>query len=823
MLLTSCAFGGRLPIGADFTQEGALPSGWGFQPHTIFKPDPSSCLAAADDGSRVLRVGPIQGKSGTAFGPLAKYPAKKGETVEINFTARGTGTVEVSSARFNPQGAWNRTSSGRTAKLTDAWRPFSFDIPVEDSPVGTTGSIQLWFGGKRGSSYELKDVSVHCRKSALPGSGEIVLVKTIDSDDYESVRQRPGNPQIVTGDLAPGIPKQVKRGRYRLDAPVNVTFPGRRYTLPPADDEFFVFGVRLYALEGSTAKFVFGTDREHVFQLPLPALPVGKLPADLTYAVDRNGSGMLTVRSLADTSVVRTPSYAPFFDGQDKPFVAAVSLMPTTSGGLAELDELFAAAARHAPRQAFPTRVVPEETFDPRTKGWPVVFRDEFDGQTLDAEKWFVPSWRRKDADLVRLDGKGNLEILAEPSRTDPGVLRTTGLWSKPAFRYGYFEARLKFTYLPGWWAAFWLYGITTKNPFIDGVEVDMFEDYPSRGQEARNSHNVHNNVPVEASKSWSFHSRLPEPLDGYHVFGCKRTPFEISEYLDGKLIRSIDRTGGRDTVTFSAFETVACNVPLHLIFSGSVAGSTRGKIDFAKHPYPDRFTIDWVRVYGWPDEGKGPCLSWEGDTRARIVRPGETLRFEAEVRPQAGKVRAVYLFDNGYPLACRTEPPYRFEIPFSKSYYETTDYMKPGRSGVTPPFDGYVHAFALFAEDDRGIVSSTGPLLRIPESVQGLRPWDGKRIGLLRSTDCFSLSYDAGAGGRSRLGLRYAASRDLEFDNRCKVLVDGVECAELKLPPIDSSSEVAAAEIDFTPGRHDLLFVPMGIFSVYGLERKGP
>ena len=68
-------------------------------------------------------------------------------------------------------------------------------------------------------------------------------------------------------------------------------------------------------------------------------------------------------------------------------------------------------------------------------------------------------------------------------------------------------------------------------------------------------------------------------------------------------------------------------------------------------------------------------------------------------------------------------------------------------------------------------------------------------------------------------LALRYGASPELRFDNRCHVLLDGRQVAEFSLKCIEKPSEVVTATVDFPPGRHELMFVPVGIFSVYSLE----
>ena len=459
--------------------------------------------------------------------------------------------------------------------------------------------------------------------------------------------------------------------------------------------------------------------------------------------------------------------------------------------------------------QPLPTKIVPAETFDPVKAGWPLVFSEDFDGREIDWSKWFVPSWRIKDKDLVKLDGQGHLLVQAKPDAGGDGM-RTTGLWTKPGFTYGYFEARLKFTRKPGWWAAFWLYGISNCNPFLDGLEVDIFEDLSTRGGKPDVSHNMHN-ITTSAMKSWSYHSDLPGTLDDWYTVGCKWTPFEISEYINGKLIRTRPANMSRKTATFDVFETAACTAPLHAILSGS---SSRHAKELGGELEPEDFVVDSLKVYALPESEKGPAVSWKSETGARVVKPGDRLLFAVNVKSARG-VKAAYLFDNGYLVATKTEPPYAFDLDFCPDYYYTTRYMKPGRSGALPDFDGYPHVFTVYAEDKSGKVSATSPVIRVPQSVVGKRPWDGKKLGLVRSTDCFSMAFDAKDSGTYALRLRYGTSFD--FPHRCVLLADGVEVGTFDLPT--GENRQAEVRVSLKKGAHDLLFVPIGIFGVNGFE----
>ena len=124
-------------------------------------------------------------------------------------------------------------------------------------------------------------------------------------------------------------------------------------------------------------------------------------------------------------------------------------------------------------------------------------------------------------------------------------------------------------------------------------------------------------------------------------------------------------------------------------------------------------------------------------------------------------------------------------------------------------------------AEDENGVVTSTGPILRIPEPAVTKRIWDGKRLGTVRSTDCFT--YVAGYPNESRrtLVLRYSVSPETKTDYRCKVLVGGVEKGEFRLPATGKALSRAELPVVIPAGRSEILFVPIGVFTVHALEIK--
>ena len=152
------------------------------------------------------------------------------------------------------------------------------------------------------------------------------------------------------------------------------------------------------------------------------------------------------------------------------------------------------------------------------------------------------------------------------------------------------------------------IYGDSNRNPMLDGFEVDIFEDYYTRAKmengpnEGILDHNLHI-FTGSVMKSWNYKSKLPGNLDDFYTLGVKWTPFEISYYLNGQLIKSSAKHSPYDSATFDAFNHALCASSLHAIVSGQIGGFPN---EYTKNPkngnFPEYFMVDYVRVYEYPE-----------------------------------------------------------------------------------------------------------------------------------------------------------------------------------------------------------------------------
>jgi beta-glucanase (GH16 family) len=222
----------------------------------------------------------------------------------------------------------------------------------------------------------------------------------------------------------------------------------------------------------------------------------------------------------------------------------------------------------------------------PEGKQWKLVWHDEFDGLTLDESKWETPpDGRRRDAFWMRkavsLDGQGRLAIstLKEDGKYIDGCVRTRG---KFEHAFGYYVARIESQRQPGHWSAFWLYNDSVGrvgDEGRDGTEIDIME---KPWLDERINYALHWDGYGPAHKSEGKLVRVPGVMQGFHTFGLLWLPDRYGFYVDGKEMWRT-KAGG------------VCQVPLYIKLSDEV-GSWGGDIHKAK--LPDRFLVDYVRVY---------------------------------------------------------------------------------------------------------------------------------------------------------------------------------------------------------------------------------
>lgn len=264
------------------------------------------------------------------------------------------------------------------------------------------------------------------------------------------------------------------------------------------------------------------------------------------------------------------------------------------------------------------------------------VWRDEFDGNSLDGTKWTALNggWKdenqqvrncytRSDENINVSGGSLNLIGLYKPGATCTGGNTKTGNFTsgfvqtknKAYFKYGYIEARIKMPKNKSTWPGFWM--SPNNSPYGTGWpdwgEIDIVETKGSNRQfAASDAHWRDKNTPTgQAGSHRNRQGVIPPSKFGtnndtteWHTYGVKWTEGKLEYFIDGELYHTI-------TEFKNSNSTGSPNGPfdqdfflrLNLAIGGNYidapwddpinsVGATNGE------GFPATMSVDYVRVY---------------------------------------------------------------------------------------------------------------------------------------------------------------------------------------------------------------------------------
>lgn len=240
-------------------------------------------------------------------------------------------------------------------------------------------------------------------------------------------------------------------------------------------------------------------------------------------------------------------------------------------------------------------------------RNWQLSWSDEFDGaagQLPDASKWALDigtgdnGWGNKELQYytnnpenIATDGNGNLVITAKKENFNSSQYTSARIKTKNLFSqaYGRFEARLQTPYGQGLWPAFWLLGANNDTAIWPKCgEIDIMElrgQKPSIANCALHGPGYYGNNPVSGSYSL-FNDRFDV---GYHIFAVEWDIDKIDFFVDGYLYKRIAKSEVPGEWVYDH--------PFFMILNVAVGGNFLGNPN-SETPFPQKMTIDYVRVY---------------------------------------------------------------------------------------------------------------------------------------------------------------------------------------------------------------------------------
>lgn len=236
-------------------------------------------------------------------------------------------------------------------------------------------------------------------------------------------------------------------------------------------------------------------------------------------------------------------------------------------------------------------------------RNYRLVFDDEFDTLDLAADtlasskphRWYEGVWFNRwhaPVDRFRIANSALSLQWKRGQRQQDSSISTFSLNSAyyHAWRYGYFEARMKWTPLKGAWPAFWLVPvppIMPDKPYESG-EIDIFEGQGSEPRAFFGTIHCWSGSQELASSSATNRFSIPANTDfaSYHAYGLLWVPGRVTWYFDGVPLHS--------EPTYEVFDEQDYFMILGMQEgsnwkSGDSTGVTARSLTL---------TVDWVRVW---------------------------------------------------------------------------------------------------------------------------------------------------------------------------------------------------------------------------------
>jgi beta-glucanase (GH16 family) len=284
----------------------------------------------------------------------------------------------------------------------------------------------------------------------------------------------------------------------------------------------------------------------------------------------------------------------------------------------------------------------------PGPENWQLVFSDEFDGNSLDTNKW---SWKF-DWGASPINGCSNSHIPDGVNIVSGGTLKIRALnpresgmiasWPSFWWRHGYIEGRMKVPKGAAWWSAFWNW----RGQASLGKDWDILDQAIIYGRDTRTV----NFKQMRQQKATGNSYTGPDFSEDFHTFAADWNEERVIYYVDG-----------------TARWTATTNVPVESLYVGIYLNVCFGQGE--NMTYPSQIEVDWVRVYtrreGGPVSlrGTGPCTNAPGG-HYRLAACGRHQWKSVGGPAETDDARVFRVFDVTGRAVAAPSPKHTFALP---------------------------------------------------------------------------------------------------------------------------------------------------------------
>ena len=251
-----------------------------------------------------------------------------------------------------------------------------------------------------------------------------------------------------------------------------------------------------------------------------------------------------------------------------------------------------------------------------------LMWSDEFDGANLDPVKWSFDTSRNKvgwfngELQYYSADRRENLRLqngrLIIELRKDPKALEKFADWGKQqyssakivtkdkvAFNTGFVEVSAKLPCARGTWPAIWMLPQADVR-WPEGGEIDILEQVGSQPNVAHATlHTALFNHTHQNGRGAE--TPIPTACSAFHRYQLAWTVDSITMGVDDHAYMRVrnDQPGGRGAWPFDA--------PFYLILNLAMGGDWAAAKGIDDAALPQRMEVDYVRVWGMPDDQPAP------------------------------------------------------------------------------------------------------------------------------------------------------------------------------------------------------------------------